>query len=272
MIRFILPLATCFVAASAAAMGPWKASDAPCQGKVACVLGDRSYHVMDPDGWDGESPLPVLMHFHGWSRNGLHAQTSDRVGTSTKRRGVLLVTPNGRNNTWRFWRAGTEDVSFADAVLEDVAKRYPVDRDKIYVSGYSFGSAMAWRYVCQSGQDVAALLAIAGSLDQTETCPQAPAEVRHVHGLSDTVMDFPMGPDGDTTYPVALWKTALDCPTAGAPQGDWQVRSFLTLSRTRWECDAGSVVLDLHPGGHFIPHGWIGRQLDELLGLTPSYP
>jgi polyhydroxybutyrate depolymerase len=227
---------------------------------------------MEPEGWDGESPLPVLLHFHGWSRNGIHPQRSERVGTSTKRRGVLLVTPNGLGNSWSFWRAGSRDVPFADAVLEDVAQRYPVDAEKIYVSGYSFGSAMAWRYACASGDDVAALLAIAGSLDQSEACAEAPAKVRHVHGLADTVMDFPMGPVGDTTYPVALWRRALDCAVEGTDQGDWQVRSFLTLSRTTWECTEGEVTLDLHPGGHFIPHGWIGRQLDELLGLAPSYP
>ncbi len=208
-----------------------------CHLSQPCQLDDRSYHVMEPDGWDGEAALPVLLHFHGWSRTGTHAQGSERVGQSAKRRGVLLVTPNGRSKTWNFWNAGTEDVGFADRVLEDVAKRYPVDADRIYVSGYSYGSAMAWRYACHSGNDVTALLAVAGSIDQNETCPEAPREVRHVHGLADTVMDFPLGPGGDTLYP-----------------------------------DAGQVTLDLHPGGHFIPHGWIGRQLDELLGLTPSYP
>ncbi len=272
MIRFALSLAACLTATSAAAMGPWKGNSDPCGDEIACDLGERSYHVMEPDGWDGVSPLPVLLHFHGWSRTGTHAQRSDRVGASTKRRGVLLVTPNGVGRTWSFWRAGTEDVPFADAVLEDVAKRYPVDTSKIYVSGYSFGSAMAWRYACESGADVTALLAIAGSIDQSETCPEMPAEVRHVHGLADTVMDFPMGPGGDVTYPVALWRRELGCAPSGEDQGDWQARSFLTLSRTAWECADGPVTLDLHPGGHFIPHGWIGRQLDELMGLAPSYP
>jgi len=242
-----------------------------CHLSKPCQLNDRSYHVMEPDGWDGASPLPVLLHFHGWSRTGIHAQRSERVGQSARRRGVLLVTPNGRSKTWSFWRAGGEDVSFVDSVLEDVARRYPVDADKIYVSGYSFGSAMAWRYVCHSGNDVAALLAVAGSIDQDEICPEAPAQVRHVHGLDDTVMDFPMGPGGDTQYPVSLWRASMGCDV-GEPQGDWSAKPWLTLARTSWDCMQGQVVLDLHPGGHFIPHGWIGRQLDELLGLTPSYP
>ncbi|MGR3460460.1 MAG: hypothetical protein ACU0AX_10460 [Roseovarius sp.] len=34
----------------------------------------------------------------------------------------------------------------------------------------------------------------------------------------------------------------------------------------------GHIVRDVHPGSHFIPRGWIARQLDELLGLPPSYP
>ena len=118
---------------------------------------------------------------------------------------------------------------------------------------------------------MAALLAVAGTLRQTEDCATAPAEVRHVHGLADTVMDFPMGPGGDTTYPVALWRAAYGCG-GGEAQGAWQQREFLTFERISWECATGRVTLDLHPGGHFIPHGWFARQLDELLGLPNSYP
>lgn len=274
MMRSVFPALITAVAAalwttSASAMGPWKAEG--CHGQEACQLGERSYHVMAPDGWDGVTPLAVLMHFHGWSRNGIHAQKSDRIGASTRRRDVLLVTPNGLGNSWNFWHADTGDVPFADAVLKDVATRFPIKSDQIYVSGYSYGSAMAWRYACQSGDDIAALLAVAGSIDQAESCPEAPPVVRHVHGLDDTVMNFPMGPGGDTTYPVALWRAKLDCDR-GQAAGDWSVRPFLTLSRTNWDCGQGDVMLDLHPGGHFVPHGWIGRQLDELLGLTPSYP
>ncbi|KIC11989.1 polyhydroxybutyrate depolymerase [Leisingera sp. ANG-M1] len=271
MIRAALSFAAALLwASSASAMGPWQASD--CHGETACALEDRSYHVMAPDGWDGVTPLPVLLHFHGWARTGVNAQRSDRVGASTRRRGVLLVTPNGRRKTWDFWSSGTEDVGFANRVLEDVAKRYPVDMQNIFVSGYSYGSAMAWRYVCESGNHVAALLGIAGAFPPGETCPEAPRQVRHVHGVSDTVMPFPNDAYGADTVPMGLWRARLDCG-AGQGAGDWQVVDFLKLSRVEWrDCAGGQVVLDTHPGGHFIPHGWIGRQLDELLGLAPSYP
>lgn len=251
-----------------AAMGPWKEA---CGGETPCMVGQRSYHLLVPDDWDGETAMPVLLHFHGWQRQGSLVIRHNRIASATRKRGVLLVAPNGARRTWNFWTENTPDVAFASAVLEDVAKTYPVDTQRIYVSGYSFGSAMAWRYVCEQGAGVAALLAIAGTLEQWETCPEAPAEVRHVHGLDDTVMKFPMGPGGDTTYPVYLWRKLLGCGD-GIAEGPWQQRAFLTLERTTWDCTGGRVTLDLHPGGHFIPHGWIARQLDELLGLPPSYP
>ena len=245
-----------------------------CEGSTPCELtSGRSYHVKAPDGWDGKAPLPVLLHFHGWMRTGALPVKHQRISGATRKRGVLLVAPNGNRKTWDFWDDSTDDVPFAAAVLADVAKSYPIDTSRIYVSGYSYGSAMAWRYVCENGNDVAALIAVSGTLNQRETCPQAPREVRHVHGTNDTVMDFPFGSGGDTTYPVALWRRHYDCGQ-GVRTGPWNARDFLTFQRTVWtDCaDGRKVTLDIHPGGHFIPHGWIARQLDELLGLENSYP
>lgn len=257
-----------------AAMGPSKGDwRSGCHGDTPCALGDRSYHVKTPDDWDGVSPLPVLMHFHGWMRTGALPVSHRRISGATRRRGVLLLAPNGQNKTWDFWNSDTEDVAFAARVLEDAARRYPIDRSRIYVSGYSYGSAMAWRYVCENGDDVAALLAVSGTIRQSESCGQAPREVRHVHGLRDTVMDFPLGQGGDTTYPVSLWRDRLGCGE-GRRAGAWQAVSFLQFDRTEWtDCDGDSkVTLDVHPGGHFIPHGWIGWQLDQLMGRPPVYP
>jgi polyhydroxybutyrate depolymerase len=268
MARFLILLILAIWSVPLAAMGPWQKD---CGGEIPCEIGARSYHLKVPDGWDGVTPMPVMLHFHGWQRQGSLVVQHTRISGATRRRGVLLLAPNGTGRTWDFWRPETDDVPFAAAVIEDAATRFPIDRSRIYISGYSYGSAMAWRYVCQNGQNVAALLAVAGTLRQDEDCPQAPAEVRHVHGLADTVMNFPMGPGGDRHHPVALWRNHLGCHV-GTDKGPWQARSFLTFERTFWTCDTGTVSLDLHPGGHFIPHGWIARQLDDLLGLPPSYP
>lgn len=268
--RLFLPfLLSLICQGPAGAVGP---GDHGCHAQVPCPLGERSYHVLEPDGWDGVSPLPVLLHFHGWMRQGAFVVEHPRIAGATRRRGVLLLAPNGEGRSWDFWTRHTDDVAFAAAVIEDVAGRYPIDRGRIMVSGYSYGAAMAWRFVCERGNGVAALFAVSGTLDQDTICPQAPLQVRHVHGTADTVMDFPFGPDGDTTWPVRLWRERLDCEEPGAAQDAWNITPHDTFSRTAWDCTGGRVTLDVHARGHFIPRGWIARQLDDFLGLPPAYP
>ncbi|MEO1552082.1 MAG: hypothetical protein AAFR93_16935, partial [Pseudomonadota bacterium] len=244
-----------------------------CEQAVPCPLGARSYHVKVPDGWDGVSPMPLMLHFHGWARQGTLIVKHARISGATRRLGVLLVAPNGMNGTWSFRQKGSPDIEFARAVIEDVAQRYPVDRDRIIISGYSFGSAAAWRYACTYGGEIYALLAVSGTFwNQDERCETGPTHVRHVHGTSDTVMDFPFGPDGDVTYPVALWRRHNGCAEPGERVGDWAATSRVMFTRYAWRDCAKPVILDVHPRGHFIPRGWIRRQLEELLDLpiTPG--
>ncbi|KMW59918.1 putative esterase lipoprotein LPQC [Candidatus Rhodobacter oscarellae] len=258
MTRLFLSALLCLVGLSAAA--------AECAGQTPCAVGDRSYHLRVPDGWDGVSPLPVLLHFHGWGRQGSLTVRHGRIAVGYVAEHVLLVAPNGLNGSWAFRRPGSRDTDFAEAVLADVAKRYPIDRQNIFVSGYSWGANMAWRFVCESRVAVAGLLAVSGTLSQRETCARAPREMRQVFGLGDGVLAFPMGPGGDQTYPVALWRQRMGCGE-GVSEGAWNARPFLTFERTRWDCADGKVVLDVHPGGHFIPHDWIPIQVGEILGL-----
>ncbi|MFL4469780.1 PHB depolymerase family esterase [Tateyamaria armeniaca] len=241
---FLLALIWAF---PAFAMGPWQRD---CQLDVPCELGERSYHVKEPDGWDGTSPLPVLIHFHGWQRTGALPVQHQRISGSTRRRGVLLIAPNGLRKTWNMWSPETEDVQFAADVLVDVAKRYPIDTDNIFLSGYSYGSIMAWRVACDRGaqMNVRALLGISGTLTRTDHCAEAPKEVRHVHGLKDNVLDFPFGPGRDTNFPVKLWREALECGDQSSDPIDWSAVDFLTLTRTTWtDCANGTTVSPRHP-------------------------
>ena len=243
----------------------------PCHGQTACELDGRTYHVKEPDGWDGVSPLPVLLHFHGWARTGALPVNHGRISGATRRRGVLLLAPTGRNKTWSFRQEGSADVEFANAVLEDAAKRYPIDPDQIFVSGYSYGGLMAWRYACESGDGVQAVMSISATLATSGSCDQEPTEFREVYGLKDNVLDFPYGPDGDTTFPVIFWRTQYGC-TDPATQTNYNITGRRDFIRSVWDCADHKVTLDIHPGGHLIPRGWIGRQLDDLLDRAPTYP
>ena len=90
---------------------------AECELAVPCPAGDRSFHARLPDNWDGKSPLPVLLHFHGWGRQGPLIMKHGRIAGATRKLGVLLLAPNGLGRTWDFWDADTDDVDFALQVI-----------------------------------------------------------------------------------------------------------------------------------------------------------
>ena len=145
-------------------------------------------------------------------------------------------------------------------------KRYPTAGQPLIVSGYSWGALMAARFACDGGARIDALLLISGAFPPETECQGAPpARVSHVHGTTDTVLDFPYGPDGDETQAVAMWKTWMGCG-AVARRYDWKAVQWLTHERHEWDCARGLVTMDVHSAGHLIPRGWVARILQEILG------
>ncbi|MEM7487856.1 MAG: polyhydroxybutyrate depolymerase [Pseudomonadota bacterium] len=241
---------------------------AACTGKTQCDLDGRAYHVREPAGWNGTAPLAVQLHFHGWGRTGLVPVESERTGRAASEAGVLFVAPTGLRGSWDFRRRDSEDTPFAEAILEDVAARYPIDGPLI-VSGYSWGALMAARFACETDSRIDALLLIAGAFPPGLPCDGRPARISHVHGTTDTVLDFPYGPGGETTQAVALWRELFACG-AEDRRFEWKAVEWLTHTRHEWDCDGALVTMDVHDASHLIPRGWVARHLSEILDGRPG--
>ncbi|WP_350335671.1 alpha/beta hydrolase family esterase [Coralliovum pocilloporae] len=235
-----------------------------CEGNQACQIKDRSYHVRAPKGWDGKTPLPVLLYFHGWGRTGLNPINNPKVGGATDSNNVLLVAPNGIRRSWDFWDYDSRDTPFVDKVLADVSARWPIDRKRIFISGYSYGAAMAWRLACERGSEFAGYLSIAGTLWRQNDiqCAGGPVNLAHVHGLRDNVMDLPTGTDGDPLNGIALWRRINQCE--GRPD---QIEETGTFTCYAWSsCGSGKrTSACFHKSGHLIPKGWLNATLKQVL-------
>jgi len=232
-----------------------------CEDGNDCEVDNRTYQVKTPSDWKSRELLPVLLHFHGWGRSGTNVIRNKRIVNATEENRVLLIAPDGIGSSWSFWGNRRDDIDFAKAVIDDVARHWPIDHSQVFISGFSYGGAMAWLLACDSADEYAGLLGIAGKLTNISrhACKTGAFSVRQLHGKKDSVMRPPW--DGD----VNAWEAMLSLSSC-----DVEISRKSKIShydRETWtQCDSDTTVaLDIHNGGHWIPKGWIAAQLSDLL-------
>lgn len=94
-----------------------------------------------------EKKVPLLLFFHGASDNPAEAAEMSKFHELGEREGFITVYPWGTNKTQ--WNSSLEDpeaaddVGFAIALIDYMIAHYPVDPQRVYLSGFSNGAAHA---------------------------------------------------------------------------------------------------------------------------------
>ena len=132
---------------------------------------------------------------------------------------------------------------------------------------------MALAVACDSGDKYAAVLGIGGLLDyaRPSRCDTGPVSIRNVHGLRDNVIDLPTRDDPDPALGMLPWVQISGCdPENRTATAVETVAPIHQYTEHRWsDCANGKEVqIDIHGRGHFIPRGWIKRQLEDLLARS----
>jgi len=63
----------------------------------------------------------------------------------------------------------------------DLARRTPVDGTRVYATGLSNGSMMAYRFAAEASDRVAAVAGVAGAMTLPNFAPKRPVAVMHIH-------------------------------------------------------------------------------------------
>lgn len=132
----------------------------------------REWYVYEPSAYRKEpgKPLPVLLAIHGYSCTGQLFAENSEWHTVGERRDFFVVYvsayPSNRHSggktvplpTWNSigMTAETDDVRYISVIMADVKKRYPVDNERVYVSGHSNGSLFTQKLMAETPLDYAA--------------------------------------------------------------------------------------------------------------------
>ena len=252
----------------------------------------RTYLVHIPSGYKPEAPLPLVVVIHGAFDTAEGMEKFSRFSQLADREGFMVLYPNGMGilGFLQHWNAGhccgkaaddqVDDVGFVAAAIADVCGRIKVDRDRIYMVGFSNGGMLTYRFAAERGDLLAAAAPMAASIGgrPSEEIPEwrIPEPVRPIpiivfHGLSDDDVSYEGGVSrhrgGTRSYwsveeSVQFWVTRNGCSPRVASK-ELNAGSVLLSSWVDCKDKADVALYLIRDWGHVWPGSYFTAALAE---------
>ena len=157
---------------------------------------------------------PMMISCHGMDQTYQYQMDQTRWNAIADTTGLIVVYPVGvagsawgMNYTTGWDVEGMSDINFMMDIIEDIASIYPIDRTRIYLSGFSLGGAFVYHAINELANKFAAYAPVSGyNLVTTNTFSSRPVPIVHVHGDADNTMGY----NGVEGY-IKAWAQAQNC-------------------------------------------------------------
>ncbi len=161
---------------------------------------NREYILRVPDNYDNTKPYRLILAFH-WLQGNANQVAEGGNGGSTEdpyyglwdlaENSTIFVAPEGLNAGWS--NSGNSDVTFTDAILEEVLGDLCIDTTRIFSKGFSFGGGMSYALACARADVFRGVVLYAGA--QLSGCMggTTPIAYFHAHGVGDSVLNISQG-------------------------------------------------------------------------------
>ncbi|MEU8802026.1 PHB depolymerase family esterase [Spirillospora sp. NPDC048819] len=225
----------------AGASDPAPENAAPGTSEHTITMGDwdRPYLLHVPPGRKPGRPLPLIVALHGGLNDPEYVRQQSGLDEVADEAGYVVAYPEGLLGTWNagaccwFARwAGVDDVAFLDKLIDTLVEQGVADPRRIFMTGFSNGGGMAYRYACERSARVAGIAVVSGALAIGCT-PDHPTSVLAFHGTWDPSVPYHGGGnmDAGVEFPffsvqvtMEYWRwvnklPALSWPVPGGPDG-----------------------------------------------------
>ncbi len=257
---------------------------------------ERTYLIHIPLSFDKTKQMPLVIALHGGSGSGVAmvALTLGGFNVFSEREGFIVVYPDGIEKHWndgrgllryRTQRENIDDVGFISALIDHLAKKYNIDRKRVYVTGMSNGAMMSYRLACELADKIAAIAPVAGLIPgklSLGCSPSSPVSVLIINGVDDPMVPWKGGYFGfgkltlgkglSVSDTVNYWVTHDECSsipvTTNEPDIDSQDGTRVYKKVFGKGKNGTEVILyTIEGGGHTWPSGY--QYLNErIIGKT----
>lgn len=226
---------------------------------------EREYIVHVPARRDSAVPVPLVISLHGgaiWPAAQRDISQWNRVADA---HGFIVAYPSaiaGRGP--RAWRASggrgqRRDVQFIADLIDTLARRYRIDRARVYVDGLSNGGGMAFAVSCELADRVAAIGVVAPAifLPWMSCRDHRPVPIIAFHGTADSAVPYTGGESwvAPVVFPaIEAWTERWGVRNACRGWSDSTVAADVVRREYRG-CAAPVVLFRIDGGGHTWPGG-----------------
>lgn len=162
---------------------------------------EYAFQFVVPSSYDGETPIPVILDFHGLGSNGAQQAVFSGIGPLAETEGFLAVEPTGipaaggldDRNAWelpQFDEPGRDDVQMVLDLIDFVSQNVCVDPGRIFSIGMSNGGLFTAELVCDLSERIAAAVSVAGVTHDDSCNPTRAVPYLAFHGIDDGVVPF----------------------------------------------------------------------------------
>ena len=183
----------------------------------------RSYKLYIPSIYSGNTAVPLLFNFHGYTSNSNEQMFYGDFRNIADTANFLVVHPQGtldNTNTTHFnvgWGGSTvDDVGFTEALIDSLSAAYSIDQNRIYAVGMSNGGFMSFRLACDLSAKIAAVGSVTGSMTPSTlvNCNAShPMPIIQIHGTTDATVPYngSAGWTASVTNVLNHWATFNNC-------------------------------------------------------------
>jgi poly(3-hydroxybutyrate) depolymerase len=132
---------------------------------------------------------PLIISMHGSNQDPTYQKDHSMLEEVADTAKFAVVYPTGINNNWDL--SGNSDINFILAIIDNMVSRYKIDRNRVYLSGFSMGGMMTYYAATKIADKIAAFAPISGYLmGGPNTNSSRPIPIIHTHGTGDDVVNF----------------------------------------------------------------------------------
>lgn len=226
----------------------------------------RNMIVHAPSGLEANRPLVISLHGLNQSADYQKSTTQwESLGETEK---FVVVYPDAINSSWDI--SGDRDVDFIVAVIDDMSDRFNIDRNRVYVTGFSMGGMMSYHTANKIADKVAAIGPVSGYLFANPVSSSRPMPIIHIHGTTDDVVRY-----SGVAGVLEKWRGWNECPsTSTTIQPYPSNRPGSSATYQKWEaCNNSDVVLiSLANKGHWHSNDNVSvHSTKEIWNFVKNY-